>query len=251
MNTDKKLDFKCNICGANNSTYRSDIGREIQSCACGSTVRVRSLVHLLSIALFGESIPIPDFPENLNINGVGLSDTYPLDEKFLGKITYTNTFYHCEPLLDITAPKPERYGTCDFIISSDVFEHVLPPVSLAFDGSKKILKPNGSLILTVPWVFEKTIEHYPSLHDFRVVEFEGKYLIIEQSRDGTFSIHEDPIFHGGPGSTLEFRLFGKEDLLSLLDQTGFDAKIMDQDAPEWGILHSDMWSLPILAKSRN
>jgi hypothetical protein len=39
---------------------------------CKSTVRARSIVHLLSIALFGHSLILRDFPVRKDIKGIGL-----------------------------------------------------------------------------------------------------------------------------------------------------------------------------------
>lgn len=49
--------------------------REEPSCPrCGSTVRMRSIIHTLSMELFGKSMPIKDFPDERNITEVGISD---------------------------------------------------------------------------------------------------------------------------------------------------------------------------------
>src|SRR5208337_5051049 len=66
------------------------------------------------------------------------------------KYRYRNTFFHSEPKLDITNPPDSMRGSLDFLISSDVFEHVLPPVSKAFAGAFDVLKPGGHLILSAP-----------------------------------------------------------------------------------------------------
>ena len=42
---------------------------------------------------------------------------------------YTNTWYDMEPSLDITNVSPIHHGKYDFIISSEVFEHVAPSSS--------------------------------------------------------------------------------------------------------------------------
>ena len=60
----------------------------------------------------------------------------------------------------------EQYGTYDFILSSDVFEHVAPPVERAFEEAFRLLKPNGFLCITVPSVADDTVEYYPDLHEY-------------------------------------------------------------------------------------
>jgi hypothetical protein len=45
------------------------------------------------------------------------------------------------------------------------------------------------------------------------------------------------------------RVFCRVDLIKQLSEAGFGAiQIMDDDAPEWGILHKSPWSLPLLAQ---
>ena len=40
-------------------------------------------------------------------------------------------------VVDITQVPVAMAGGCDFVISTDVFEHVCPPVSRAFDGARR------------------------------------------------------------------------------------------------------------------
>ncbi|HKD35855.1 MAG TPA: hypothetical protein VKB78_03615, partial [Pirellulales bacterium] len=68
------IEFRCNICSANVSTPRSKIRREMRSCSnCGSTLRWRSIVHALSLELFGRSLAIAEFPVRFDLKGVGLT----------------------------------------------------------------------------------------------------------------------------------------------------------------------------------
>ena len=53
--------------------------------------------------------------------------------------------------LGIMAPIPAALAsTCDFVISSDVLEHVAPPYERALSNLLRLLKPGGLLVLTVP-----------------------------------------------------------------------------------------------------
>jgi hypothetical protein len=55
--------FRCNICGGATASPRTAFGRESASChVCGSTVRMRSIVHGLAVELFGECLAIEDLP---------------------------------------------------------------------------------------------------------------------------------------------------------------------------------------------
>ena len=75
MNNPGVLTFKCNICGTVCEVPVAALSREGNSCkSCGSTVRMRSMMHALSIALFGCALSLPDFPERKDLVGKGMSD---------------------------------------------------------------------------------------------------------------------------------------------------------------------------------
>lgn len=246
--------FRCNICGADCACPRERLDRESASCdGCGSTLRMRSIIGLLTRELFGELKPLGELPVRKDIRGVGLSDWVEYATRLADVVDYTNTYYHQEPQLDITAIGDDIAGSCDFIISTDVFEHVLPPVSRAFEGARRLLKPGGLLVLTVPYAleFSHTREHFPNLHKW-VVEGDklSGYRLRNLREDGVEEVFEDLVFHGGPGSTLEMRLFSRDSLLAELKAAGFsDVRIADEDLPEIGVLWPCHWSLPVLARA--
>ena len=246
------LSFTCNICSTdipNCPVERLD--RELVSCpTCGSTVRWRSIVHLLSIALYGESIALREFPRDTSIRGVGLSDSHLYAEPLEKKFSYINTYIHQEPLLDIEDPQPAYLGVHDFMISADVFEHVLPPASRAFDNSFRLLKPGGHLILTLPFSNdEKTIEHFPDVKDFRIVDFDGKSVMVHRDHHDNYSVRTELVFHGGQGDTLEMRVFSRKNILELLANAGFtDIKVFEEPVARWGLVNKCPWALPILAR---
>ena len=122
--------FYCNICGKLSLTDVRRLDRETPTCqACHSNARVRAVIQVLSTELFRENLLLPDFPTRREIHGLGMTDWEGYAVKLSGKFDYQNTYYHEEPRLDIAAASiaPEFMGK-DFIISSDVFEHVVPPV---------------------------------------------------------------------------------------------------------------------------
>lgn len=245
------LDFICNVCGGLVRDCPIEaIGRETRSCPrCGSAVRTRSVVHLLSLALFGRSIPLPDFPEARAIRGIGLTDWPGYAVWLAEKFDYTNTYLHREPRLDITEAGAELQASCDFVIASDVFEHVVPPVERAFAGAFRLLKPGGHLILTVPYTLAaRSIEHFPQLAAYQVVRFGERSLVIEHTAAGGFALHTDPVFHGGDGDTLEMRMFCEADVLAHLGNAGFVVCRCGENEAKFGILHEGAWSLPIVAR---
>lgn len=243
------LHYRCNICGQACENHLNDLEREKPSCTCGSTVRSRSIIHLLSMELFGRSIALPDFPVRPDLRGWGMSDagyTGLLSQK----IGYINTFYHKEPRFDISAPlDPKIEGTLDFLISTEVFEHIIPPVSPAFENARRLLKPTGRFVFTVPYTLKPdTQEHFPDLYQYEIIEPLGiKPTLRNLTRDGREQIFDNLVFHGGPGSTLEMRVFSQNGLLAEFEKAGFKVTIHPEPCWEFGIYWKNHWSLPVVA----
>jgi hypothetical protein len=244
--------FKCNICGAQCLVAQSQLQREVASCeTCGSTPRLRAIIRALSLGLFGQNIVLPEFPVNRDISGLGMSDWEGYAAKLAEKFRYTNTYYHKEPRLDISKAIPANLlQSSDFVISSEVFEHIVPPVIRAFQNTFELLKPGGLLILTVPYGTQtKTLEHFPDLYDFRIMEDNGSYRLENVTRAGDRQVFRDLIFHGGPGATLEMRIFCEAALLLHLADAGFEAVTVHR-TPDFshGIWWPEPWALPISAR---
>jgi SAM-dependent methyltransferase len=231
------LSFRCNICGYENLLLESEMGREAGGCLyCGSTVRWRSIIYALSMELFGKNLVLEDFPVRKDIQGVGLSDWPGYGEKLAEKFTYKNTFYHCDPRLDISNPDPSEFGKYDFLISSDVFEHVPPPIAAAFVGVRKLLKPAGIVIFSVPYVEGSTKEHFPELYRFSFQKKNSSHILLNETADGRKQEFTEVTFHGGPGSTLEMRLFGRDSLMAEFRNAGFaEPHEYRDEVPEFGI----------------
>lgn len=242
------LYFRCNICGQFCVALVAELERETRSCKnCGSIIRWRQIIHFLSLELFGQSIALPDFPERPDIKGIGMSDWDGYAEPLANKCDYQNTYFHQEPKLDITAIDPALEGQFDFIISSEVFEHVPQPVSRAFENVHKLLKPGGVLIFTVPYILDgQTIEHFPELYDYQLIETDGRYVLRNVTPTGVTQVFEDLIFHGGDGTTLEMRVFTESSLIEQFKQAGFqDIKIHKDPYFEHGIYSRYPLSFPM------
>ena len=218
-----QLAFRCNICGRACIASLDALAREVASCTeCRSTVRWRSVVHALSTELFGRSLALPDFPERPDIVGLGMSDWDGYAVPLSRKLGYRNTYYHQKPTLDIKNVPDDMEGRFDFVLSSDVFEHVPPPISEAFVNVRRLLKPGGVLVFTVPFGGGSTmIEHFPELYRYELVKEDGRRMLRNMTRDGRTQVFDDLVFHGGSGATLEMRFFSERSVLQEFKAAGF------------------------------
>jgi SAM-dependent methyltransferase len=241
------VSFICNVCGSRNGA--DSFATEPASCACGSNVRLRALMHLLSLELFGESLPLPEFPR-LTIRGIGLTDKECYSGLLAEKFDYTNTHYDREPRLDVAEPHPQLAGTCDFILAADVLEHIAPPVERALEEMCRLLRPNGFLGVTIYCdPKDRMREHFPDLHEYRVVALGDSNVLINRRQDGALEIREDLVFHGGSGETLEMREFGITALRTKLLAAGFkDVHLLTADVPEIGVHFDPDVSQPLIAR---
>ncbi|MEO8215671.1 MAG: glycosyltransferase [Acidobacteriota bacterium] len=247
-----EIAWLCNICGTTNRNVLAELAdREKPNCRCGSTVRFRAIVSVLSRELFGRSLLLREFPFRPDIRGVGMSDWEGYAERLRDVVSYENRFLHMEPRLDITAIEPSLRGQYDFIISSEVFEHVAPPVSRAFENARELLKPGGFLLLTVPYLDDdgvETVEHFPSLHDFEILGQGSDARIANRTPDGRMEEFRNLVFHGGPGLAVEMRLFSKQGLLAEFAAAGLQARICGSADVDHGVWFSNSKSLPIIAR---
>jgi hypothetical protein len=246
------IEFRCNICGRLNRREAAELGRETASCdKCGSSVRTRSLIHTLALELFGLPLALPDFPRVKSLRGIGLSDPSQYADGLAAKFDYRNTFYDREPRFDIVHPAADESGRYDFLISSEVFEHVPPPAETAFSNACRMLKQTGVLVLTVPYSLDAaTREHYPDLHEYGMARVGDRVVLVNRQHDGRIEVFEDLVFHFGWGQpSLELREFSESGLRGALAGTGFcEVRIYSEDYPPFGIVHGESWSLPIAAR---
>ncbi|MEO7051003.1 MAG: methyltransferase domain-containing protein [Rhodanobacter sp.] len=169
-------------------------------------------------------------------------------------LSYRNTFYHQKPRLDISHIDAAMESTLDFVIASDVFEHVEPPVSLAFENVRRLLKPDGVFIFSVPYTHpggeqHPTQEHFPQLHNYEIQRVDGRARMKNITRDGTVEYFDDLVFHGGPGSTLEMRLFSQWSVVRELECAGFhEVTIYSAADLRHGIHWPNKCSVPMAAR---
>ena len=278
MNNMKKIDisggkyvkneynFKCIITGENclisdNEVLISREGMQRNGC----TSRLRAMIYLLSKELFGKPTLLNDFPENKNIKGIGMSDAPEYAIPLSKKLGYINTYYEKEPYLDIYKLTKEQINTYDFILTTDVFEHIppYPGLDIAFKNLYDLLKPNGFVIFGVPYSLdEKTIEHFPNLYNYHFTKED--YIVLHNTTiEGKYERFENLCFHGGPGdisqnkgngSTLEMRVFCKKDIEEKFYKAGFKEieylNIEDPIVKSYGIYWEGPWSLCMIVRKR-
>ncbi len=227
--TIKAIDFTCNICGTRNSIAVEEFHRERAACTqCGSTPRFRGVVHALSMGLFGRPVPLCDFPADKSLRGIGMSDWEGYANPLTDKLSFVNTYLHMEPKLDIASEDWRQYQDLDFVICSEVLEHVTLPLEPCFRNLHRMLKPHGTLVISVPFVSApSTVEHFSGLHQFQVQQFkDDQWIVVNQTHRGAWEVYDNLLFHGGPGSTLEMRVFAENDLLYHLTGAGFGAPVV-------------------------
>lgn len=111
--------------------------------------------------------------------------------------------------------------TFDLIISSEVFEHVREDVK-GFHEVFRTLKKGGTFLLTVPYDHQR--------------EKTNIFVKVEGDQD---SYLVPPRYHGGGGSTLAYREYGR-DLLGLLNAVGFAVGYIEPASPRFQIYKSRM-----------
>lgn len=245
------IEFVCNICGSANQIDRSAFGRETASCAgCGSTVRTRGIVHMISRELFGADLALPDFPVLKGVRGIGISDSADYAERLAEKFDYRNTRYHKPPEFDIANVPETELGQYDFLIASEVFEHVAPPVGRAFQNAFRLLKPHGLFFFTAPYTLgRETVEHFPKLHQHGLAQVGDRLVLVNRTPEGALEVFEDLVFHGGAGSTLEIRVYSESGLREHFLDAGFsEVRIYADGHAPFGVCHAETWSLPITAR---
>jgi SAM-dependent methyltransferase len=241
------VEFICNVCGSRNAT--AGFAAEPASCGCGSNVRTRALIHLLSMELFGRNLIAADFPRLKSVRGLGMSDKPCYASILQEKFDYQNTFYDREPQFDFSKPHDALYGTLDFVLSADVLEHVAPPVEATLTEVHRLLKSHGFLVATVPCSSGEMLrEHYPDLHEYRIVPLGGAPVLINRRRDGRLEVTDELAFHGGVGATLEMRQFTVAALYEKLLASRFtNVRFFNENLAECGILFDDDVSQPLIA----
>ena len=237
FDTPQVIEYRCNICGGKNQLESHQFNRERAICEkCGANARFRGIIHVLANLLEeGENTTLQEWPMRKNIFGIGMSDWPGYANLLKKKFSYENTFFDHEPKLDIMNLTEKHLGRYDFVISTDVFEHILQPLQQGFDNLFRLLRPDGRLVFSVPYTrTAQTVEHYPGLRDYEILNFRGGRIIVNRDEAGRLQVYDNLVFHGGEGATLEMRVFCETDVLSRLARSGFES-IRVHDQPQLSI----------------
>lgn len=238
---EESLSFRCNLCGHRTSYARSLITREGRTCGwCGSSLRFRAVMDQVSRHVMGEDAAARDFPVNTELSGLGFSDT-EIYARYLRRATdYTNSWFHRAPRRDLMHLASFQGKTYDFLICSEVLEHVNRPVEKAFENLYALLRPGGVLVLSVPTQTGATIEHFPEMTELSVKAERRGWSLQGRTLSGEEFKSTKLTFHGGPGSTLEMRIFGRESIDSALREAGFvDVSELLVENPGYGLVWHD------------
>ena len=213
--------FFCVACFRPSKAREGITGREGANCfRCNATSRDRAVLFNIHLAFLSKLLRDPRCVPKI----IGVSDGQLMEKvlKELYQSNYSNYQYHLEPKLDITQVPTKLYASADIVSCTEVLEHVAPPVNLAFLGLGKILKKNGTLIMSVPHsdLSGVHIEHFPELLDIELLLDEEPRLVgtLKNGEQVQFS---DLVFHGGVGFTLEYRVFSFHSLRNQLLDAGF------------------------------
>lgn len=211
--------FICVNCGLR--SLHGKPSREGMACyRCGATWRARAMVLSVLQSLGHSGVPLSDLITNSKIRGIGISDHKKIATTLAKKFDYVNTYFHKAPHLDLTSVDASIIcsGTADFLICSDVLEHIPAPIETALQGIYCMLAKGGVAIISVPYKsFGSNDEFYPDLVSYEV---QGNQISWVDSL-GVSHIDTEPEFHGGSGQTLAFRLWALSDLKKALHEVGF------------------------------
>jgi SAM-dependent methyltransferase len=224
--------WKCILCSFQNSNLRKP-SREKSNCMrCGSTWRARAVALNVLMQLGYPPQVYPELKSDWSRVGLGISDDIAIASVIPTKFLYSNTYYDAFPNLDIRKiPKAALHGF-EFVICSDVLEHIDVKLAQAVKGVSKLLKPNGFAVLSVPVVTNSLrSEFYPNLSSFTIEK--GK--VFWEDSEGVTHIDRKPEFHGGRGQNLAFREFTEVSFEELLLNNGFKTVYRGSTSAQFGV----------------
>lgn len=227
----------CNICGQITffDTHEANFREHTPCRKCQSVNRYRQMMAvLLHLALgrgAGRFSSLRDLPRSLTVWNAEATRALHLHLKAHLGGNYVSSEYidpelpsgtEVDGVLHVDMQKTHfRDESLDFILSSDVVEHV-PFYRDALRETWRILKFGGAHVFTIPFYHHRfTIERRATM-----------------AADGSIEHHLKPWFHGDPlrpDGVLCFNVFAPE-LLAELEAIGFEAQLLRVHSPVHGIL---------------
>lgn len=212
-------------------------------------MRTRSLIRVLSRELFLQDLPLTFFPRMKSIRGLGLTDVPRYAAALETRFDYRNTYHDREPKFDLMRPPEDWFGQFDFVIVSEVLEHVPAPAIQALRNAFQLLKPEGGVVvMTVPYSIERapSKEHFPALHEWAITQLGGRSVLVNRRADGGLEVFDDLVFHIGETPALEMREYSEQGLRQMFEEAGFDSvNWHGDDYPPHGIVWREPWSVPV------
>lgn len=232
--------WQCLACSSVNPPAAT-ASTESQMCiACGATWRDRVVLGAVLIGLEIGLFPLPALSPDWSRTGVGIADAQTIAAPLASRFDYVNGHLHRYPHLDVRSVPEALVGTAEFVVCSEVLEHVEPPVQPALDGLARLLRPGGFAVITVPDVGLKPPgEHYPDLVEWSVRD---DHSIDWRDSTGKSAHDPDPEWHGGAGLTLAFRRWTADELDAAILAAGLTA------VDEGPIYRDDLGTAPIPGK---
>ncbi len=117
-----KPDFFCPLCGE--VTEKRPADREDVACQCGASWRAQScMLAILEGLGYPPNIDPREIQTDFSRLGLGISDDFLLARRISNLFSYTNSFYHRFPILDVMNPPDSATNFFEFVSCSDVLEH--------------------------------------------------------------------------------------------------------------------------------
>jgi SAM-dependent methyltransferase len=216
---------QCNLCGHQGKFLNPEQEREGYHCSnCSSSSRNRTVMFALGRMLGYEGTPTYLWPQRKDLKIFEPCPRGPQAMFLRDKFDYYAPEFDAEKIK--AGANPKEYAdlqnlafaeeTFDVIITSDVFEHVREDAK-GYREVYRTLKTGGIFLLTVPY------DHHREKTLVRVaVEGDKDIFLME------------PRYHGGGGSTLAYREYGR-DLLAQLRALGFSVGYVEVAVPRFQI----------------
>ena len=164
-------------------------------------------------------------------HGLGISDNPEMARFFRRCFDYSNSQLDVAPFIDLLDPPSATAGLYDFVICSDVLEHVPPPAERALVSLASFLRPGGAAVVSVPIRDEGTDEYYPGITEWSMVDGALHWT----DGDGATHVDPDPEIHGGDGLTIAFRTWGADEFERAILASGFSSIERLVPCPELGV----------------